>query len=170
MKRNEDNIEAAILSAYPGAVVVKTSVGGSWVKSWNPGGKCYENALPEIYAYQAQNYIIKALLFNQGEADTRENMAGAMWGDYYLSFLEALKKNIGYDFPAIHSILGPPPTDEGVYRPNWYAVHTAQVSTVGENIYSIGQWDIPRASNNVHYDKAGYDIIKKRYMAKLAKV
>jgi hypothetical protein len=170
--RCEPYLESALKSAYgPDTILIRLAVGGSWIRSWCPGGKCYDISIPIIQSYLALGYEIKGACVNQGEADTRDDagMAGVEWGTYYPLMCESMQNDLGVLFTFVHSILGPKPIGEldanghAVERPHWNAVLTAQREAVGR---TVGQYDIPRPVNNVHYLLQTYPQYQvPRYMA-----
>ncbi len=145
MSRNFNNLDAALKNAYgPDALSIRAAVGGSSITQWQRGQVIYQNALAKTLQAIDGGYDVEAILFFQGESETKPGMQAiaATWKNRFIVFCAAFGTDIGKpSIPVVFAKLGKPPTPATTF-PFWETVRAQQdVALVAKPAYKIVHTD-----------------------------
>ena len=169
-------------------VVVKVAKGGQPIRRWYQGWKVTGNQQPDqigdIYA-QLMNAAKAALrgksvnsvtlVWMQGERDAKEGLS-AHYEEAFLGLLEQIKTDL--EIKDLNYVIGRL-SDSGRGRKDWDRIRELQqklgeagpraawVNTDDLNDDNVGRDGTPLKPNDLHYSKAGYDLLAKRYVEKI---
>jgi Carbohydrate esterase, sialic acid-specific acetylesterase len=162
-------------------VVVKVARNGQpirrWYKKWNvnadrnrvESGDLYDQLMKETAkAMSGKSIKSVTLIWMQGERDAKEHLSDR-YEEAFMGILDQVKSDLRVK--EIHTIIGRL-SDSGVGDKDWDQIRAIQ-QKLGESgprsawINTDDLNDGDNGKNNLHYSKAGYDLLAKRYVEKV---
>lgn len=169
-------------------VIVKVAQKGEpirrWYKKWKvtgdqkPGeiGDIYDRLIKETTAAMSGNSVKSVtLIWMQGERDAKEHLSD-QYEKAFLGILDQLKSDL--KVKEIHYIIGRL-SDAGLGKKDWDKIREVQqklgeagprsawINTDDLNDDNRSRDGTPLKENDLHYSKAGYDLLAKRYVEKI---
>lgn len=188
---NPDEVFTLEVKKHFGAgnvIVVKVAQKGQpirrWFKGWrvtgdqNPReiGDIYERLIKEAKAaLKGKSVKSVTLVWMQGERDAKEHLSDR-YEEAFRGLLEQIKSDL--EVKEMNYIIGRL-SDAGLGRTDWDKIraiqqklgeagpHAAWVNTDDLNDNTSGGDAAPRKQDDLHYSKAGYDLLAKRYVEKI---
>lgn len=188
---NPDRVFTPEIQKHFGAdkvVVVKVAQKGQpirrWHKGWKVAGDQNPDEIGDIYAQLME--ATKAamggkpaksvtLVWMQGERDAKEGLS-ARYEEAFLGLLEQIKTDL--ETKELNHVIGRL-SDAGLGKKEWDAIRGIQeklgnagpraawVNTDDLNDDNVARDGTPLGPNDLHYSKAGYDLLAKRYVEKI---
>jgi hypothetical protein len=164
-------------------VVVKSAQRGQpirrWYKKWKVTGNQNPNHIGDLYqrliteakaAMRGKSLKSVTFIWMQGESDAKERLSDH-YEEAFLGILEQLKSDLGVK--EINYIIGRL-SDHGVGKTDWDKIRAIQqkLGEAGPHAAWVNTDDLnddtkPSKQDDLHYSKAGYDILAKRYVSKI---
>jgi len=177
----------AVKAAFPNedCVVVKSAYSGqlirTWYKDWKlpagaksagqgKNGRHYEQLLQAVVAARKDKAMPVSVTFcwMQGEADANHQGYGAVYGEALTGLLRQLQADLNH--PEIDVVIGRISdfgSNDPENRPDWNRIRQAQVAWAENTPRAawIDTDDLNGSNNALHYGKAGYDQLGRRFAA-----
>jgi hypothetical protein len=163
-------------------VVVKVAQGGQPIRRWFKGWKVTGNQKPaqigDIYeqlmeqtkaAMTGKSAKSVTLIWMQGERDAKEGLSDR-YEEAFRGLLEQIKADLKVAEP--NYVIGRI-SDHALGNKDWDNIREIQkkLGEVGPHAAWVNTDDLndhdPKKPNDLHYSKAGYDLLAKRYVEKV---
>ena len=170
----------ALSRTYPNQkfIFIKWALGGSSQQEWSPNwnasnfapdsieavrGSLFQQAIQSIKSVDLQQpYKLEALLWFQGEKDTKTHAAASAYGDNMEALITAFQNEL--DAPDLSILIGKinPLTDRHPYVP---LVHEQmeKIAASDSHIFLVSADGLSKKEDNVHYDAAGLIELGERF-------
>lgn len=163
------NLPDSIAAYYSNVdtLTICAAVSGSDIASWQPDAtgpttptptaNNFHAAVNQVLTAKANGYIVKAIIFSQGEADAsgwNNTVAPDYWTVQAANFLDAFRVAIGDQYvPVIYTELG----DKPDYRP------AGTPSPNGNNTNPYANWEtIRKSQHELRYNRANFFMVDKQ--------